>query len=70
MCCLNGGKRDLTWEVENDERGKQCLPEIWVHLLVGVEPKDTTKPKSKRGKDILLAASKEYTAILLNAVSP
>ena len=27
--------------------------------LIGVEPKDTTKPKSGRRKDLLLAAGKE-----------
>ena len=36
-------------------------PQNWVHLLVGVEPKDITKPKIRRGKDLLLAASKENT---------
>ena len=35
------------------------LPEYWVHLLIGVEPKDTTKPKSGRRKDSLLAAGRE-----------
>ena len=33
------------------------LPKKWVCLLAGVEPKDTTKPKSGRRKDLLLAAS-------------
>ena len=27
--------------------------------MVGVEPKDTTKPKSRKRKDLLLAAGKE-----------
>ena len=41
------------------------LPENWVHLLVGVEPKDTTKPKIGRRKDLLLlVASKENTGEL------
>ena len=35
------------------------LPENWVHLLVGVEPKDTTKTESGRRKDLSLATSKE-----------
>ena len=35
------------------------LPENQVLLSVGVEPKDTTKPKSGRRKDLLLAVSKE-----------
>ena len=35
------------------------LPKNWVCLLVGVEPQDTTKPKSRRRKDLLLAESKE-----------
>ena len=37
------------------------LLENWVRLLVGVKPKGTTKPKSGRKKDLLLAASKENT---------
>ena len=38
------------------------LPRNWVHLLVGVEPIDTTKPKFRRRKDLLLlVASKENT---------
>ena len=40
------------------------LPENWVHLLVGVEPKDTNKPKIGRRKYLLLAASKENTGDL------
>ena len=35
------------------------LPEYWVHFLIHVEPKDTTKPKSRKRKDLLLAAGKE-----------
>ena len=47
------------------------LPENWVRLLVGVEPKDTTKPKSGGRKDLLLAASKENTEDLSQiSVSP
>ena len=41
-----------------------CYLKNWVDLLVGVEPKDTTKPKSRRRKDLLLAASKENTGDL------
>ena len=37
------------------------VPQNWVHLFVGVEPKDATKPKNGRRKDLLLAASKENT---------
>ena len=37
------------------------LPEKWVLFLVGVESKDSTKPKSGKRKDLLLAASKENT---------
>ena len=33
------------------------VPENWVCLLVGVEPKDTIKSKSKRRTNLLLAAS-------------
>ena len=40
---------------------RALLPEHWVCLLMGVEPKDTTKPKIGRRKDPLLAASKENT---------
>ena len=42
----------------------KMLPESWVHLLVGVEPKDTIKLKSDRRKDLLLAASKANTGDL------
>ena len=46
------------------------LPKNWVHLLVGVKPKDTTKPKIRR-KYLLLAASKESTGDLSQSnVSP
>ena len=41
------------------------LPRTWVCLLVGVEPKDTTKAKIRKKKDLLLfAASKEHTGDL------
>ena len=33
----------------------------WTHLLLGVEPKDTTKPNSRRREDSLLEISKENT---------
>ena len=42
----------LPWEV---------LPENCVHLLVGIEPKETIKPKMGRRKDLFLAASKANT---------
>ena len=46
------------------------LPEKLVHLLVGVEPKDTTKPKIWRRKDFsLLVASRETPGIFPKAVS-
>ena len=39
-----------------------CYPKNWVHLLVAVKPKDTTKPKIRRRRDLLLlAAGKEIT---------
>ena len=39
--------------------------------MVGVEPKDTTKPKSRRRKDLSQAASKENTGDLSeSSVSP
>ena len=44
--------------------GLRLLPENWVRLLLGVKPKDTTKPKSGGRKDLLLAASKENTGDL------
>ena len=37
------------------------LLENWIFLLVDVKLKDTTKPKSRRRKDLFLAASKENT---------
>lgn len=41
------------------------LPRNWVYLLEGIEPKDTTKSKIWRRKDLLLlAASKENTEAL------
>lgn len=47
------------------------LPQNWVHLLVGVEPKDTTKPKSGRRRHLLPEASKENTGDLSqSSVSP
>jgi len=45
------------------------LPENWVRVLVGVKPKDTTKPKIRRKDLLLLAASKERTGIFPKAVS-
>ena len=33
------------------------VPPNWIHLLVAIEPKDTTNPKSRR-RDLLLATSK------------
>ena len=35
-----------------------------VHLLVGMEPKDTTKPKMGRRKDLLFTASKENLLVV------
>ena len=40
------------------------LPENWVCLLRGVEPKDTSKPKIRRRRDLLLAAGVENTGNL------
>lgn len=40
------------------------LPKSWVCLWVDVEPKDATKPKSGRRKELLLVASKEITGDL------
>ena len=51
--------------------GIVLLPENRIHLLVGVELKDTTKPKTGRRKDLLLAASKENIMDLSqSSVSP
>ena len=46
------------------------LPENGVHLLVGVKPKDTARPKIRRRKDLLLAASKENMGNFPKAVLP
>ena len=35
------------------KRNDVLLPENWVHLLVGVEAKDTTKTKTGRRKGLL-----------------
>ena len=40
------------------------LPENWVCLLRGVEPKDTSKAKIRRRRDLLLAAGVENTGNL------
>ena len=40
------------------------LPENWVCLLKGDEPKDTIKPKIRRRKDLLLVADEENTTWL------
>ena len=43
----------------------------WNHPLVGIEPKDITKPESRRRKDLSHAASKEDTGDLSESrVSP
>ena len=47
------------------------LPQNCIPLLVGVEPKDTTKAKIRRRRDLLPAASKENTRdISQSSVSP
>ena len=40
------------------------LPENGVSFLRGVEPKDTSKPKIRRRRDLLLAAGVENTGNL------
>ena len=47
-----------------------CKPQNWAHLLVGIKIKDTAKSKIRRRKDLFLAASKENTGELSQAVSP
>ena len=42
-------------------RDVSLLPPNWVCLLLCSEPTDTTKPKIRRRKELLLAASKENT---------
>ena len=42
------------------------LPQNWVHLLVGVKPRDKTEPKIGRRQYLLLAASKENTGEILS----
>ena len=37
-----------------------CVPENWVHLLMGIKPLDTTKPKNRRRKDLLLFAASKW----------
>ena len=49
---------------------RSSYPKNWVHVLVGVEPKDTTRPKIRRRKDLLLAASKENMGNFPKAVLP
>lgn len=45
------------------------LAEDWVHLSADIKPKDTTKWKTRRRKDLqLLAASKENAGIFPKAV--
>ena len=41
----------------------------WLHLLVGMEPKDTTKTKIRKRKDLLLVASKRPPEMFPKAVS-
>ena len=45
------------------------LPENRVCLLLSAEPKDTTKPKIGRRKDLLIAASEGTLRIFSKAVS-
>lgn len=47
---------------------KAMLPQNWVHLLVGIEAKDTTKPKSEWRRDLLLQASKEDTGDISQSI--
>lgn len=58
------------WGLEKNRKVKRggrtqlllnLLPENWVHLLVGVEPADTTKLKSGGRKDLSFATSKQNT---------
>ena len=42
------------------------VPENCVLFLVGVEPKDTTKPRMQKRKDLLFAAIKENTGSFPN----
>ena len=46
------------------------IPQNWVHLLVGIKPKDTTKPKSRKRKDLLFAKVRGTPGIFPKAVSP
>ena len=50
--------------------GELALPKNRVCLLVGVKPKGTTKPKSRRRKNLLLAASRRTQGIFPKAVYP
>lgn len=41
-----------------------CCLKNWVLLFVGVRPKDTVKPKSRKRRNVLLAGNKENTGDL------
>ena len=45
------GSQGDSGQEKREEEG--LLPEKWVCLLVGVEPKDTTKPKIHRRKGVI-----------------
>lgn len=80
LCWLcPGASRDLSAHARGEDRGEgmawhwwthrtvcvDIVTKNWVQLLVGVEPINTTKPKTERRKDLLLlAASKENTGHL------
>ena len=52
----------ISWsKVGSLETKSDLLPEDWVCFLVAVEPKRTTKPKTRGRNDLLLSASKENT---------
>jgi len=46
------------------------LPENWAHLLVGVRPNETRKPKIERREDSLLFQVRRIAVIFPKAVSP
>ena len=65
----------MGWEVGLAQPGpahhRKCHPETGLPpkpLLVGVEPKDATKPKIRRRKDLLLAVCMENTRDLSQSI--
>ena len=54
--CTRGAFRRPVW-LKRVRGAKQGVTKNWVHLLMGIKPKDTTKPKIRRRKDLLLSVA-------------